>query len=478
LVLNLSAQDGVWNFSQGLAGKQLGAAAGAIVVRTAKHQSWPLASDPMQGVLQAQVDQLGTWGAWVPAGWRLGGKVSTTASVAGTFGSPEYTGHIQGQGITVRNLLEGVNIQNGTIDIALQGDTARIHNLSAQAGNGNLHLSGNATLGKSPRAELQLTAQQFQLLSRIDRRITASGQGRMLLEKDQLHIDSQLKVDEGLFDFTQSDAPILGDDVVVSNRVSRAEPDQPAVTNAPTPIPTPTQRQRNTHLNLQFDLGEQLKVRGKGIDTGLQGQLKVTTPAGKPSWNGSVRAVNGTYAAYGQKLNIERGIVTFNGPVADPRLDIHAARPNLDVEVGVAISGTAQNPRVRLYSEPEMSELNKLSWLILGRANEGLGTADAALLQRAALGLLAGDSPSITDKVLQSVGIDELSVRQSEGEVRDTVVSLGKQLSRRWYLGYERGLNTTTGTWQLIYRIAQRFTLRGQQGRENSLDLIWSWRWE
>jgi translocation and assembly module TamB len=474
LVLNLSAQDGTWNFSQGMAGKQLGAAAGAVVVRTSKHQSWPHPGDPMQGVLQAQVDQLGTWGAWVPAGWRLGGKVSTTASVAGTFGAPQYTGQIQGQGITVRNLLEGVNIQNGTIDIALQGDTARIHSVSAQAGSGTVHLSGNATLGKTPRTELQLTAQKFQLLSRIDRRIIASGHGRVLLEKDQLHIDSQLKIDEGLFDFTQSDAPTLGDDVVVSNRTNRSEPEQPSSTSPP----APTQRQRNTHLNLQFDLGEQLKVRGKGIDTGLQGQLKVTTPAGKPSWNGSVRAVDGTYAAYGQKLNIERGIITFNGPVADPRLDIHAARPNLDVEVGVAISGTAQNPRVRLYSEPEMSELNKLSWLILGRANEGLGTADTALLQRAALGLLAGDSPSITDKVLHSVGIDELSVRQSEGEVRDTVVSLGKQLSRRWYLGYERGLNTTTGTWQLIYRIAQRFTLRGQQGRENSLDMIWSWRWE
>ncbi|MCK7494640.1 MAG: hypothetical protein MZW92_28370 [Comamonadaceae bacterium] len=32
-------------------------------------------------------------------------------------------------------------------------------------------------------------------------------------------------------------------------------------------------------------------------------------------------------------------------------------------------------------------------------------------------------------------------------------------------MGYERGVNATTGTWQLIYRIAQRFTLRAQSGR-------------
>jgi translocation and assembly module TamB len=49
-------------------------------------------------------------------------------------------------------------------------------------------------------------------------------------------------------------------------------------------------------------------------------------------------------------------------------------------------------------------------------------------------------------------------------------------LSRRWYLGYERGVNATTGTWQLIYRIAQRLTVRAQSGLENALDIIWVWR--
>ena len=74
--------------------------------------------------------------------------------------------------------------------------------------------------------------------------------------------------------------------------------------------------------------------------------------------------------------------------------------------------------------------------------------------------------------------MSSLSVRQGGTDVRETVVSLGKQLSRRWYLGYERGVNSTTGTWQLTYRIAQRFTLRAQSGLENSLDVIWTWRFQ
>jgi translocation and assembly module TamB len=44
-------------------------------------------------------------------------------------------------------------------------------------------------------------------------------------------------------------------------------------------------------------------------------------------------------------------------------------------------------------------------------------------------------------------------------------------------VSYERSLNATTGTWQLVYRLAQRFTLRAQGGDGNALDLIWQWRW-
>ena len=102
------------------------------------------------------------------------------------------------------------------------------------------------------------------------------------------------------------------------------------------------------------------------------------------------------------------------------------------------------------------------------------GMAPCALAAAALCTFAQGSSP--TDQLTRAIGLDEISVRQSDGEVRETVISLGKQLSRRWYVGYERGLNATTGNFQLIYRIAQRFTLRAQSGEDNSLDVIWTWR--
>ena len=471
LRLALNAKDGQWNFTQALAGKTLGVAAGAVSARLPPGQRWPDAQTPIQGVLEARVANLGTWGGWVPPGWRLAGALRTSASIGGRLGAPEYTGEMRGTEVGVRNRVQGVNVTDGDITISLRGTNARIERFEAKAGAGSVRLEGAASLGETPKAQLRVVADKFQLLGRVDRRVVASGSAQLLLDAKSLSLDGRFMVDDGLIDFTRGDSPTLSDDVHVSGRPS----DAPIPTD---PAAPPRASARSVTIDLQVGLGQNLRVRGRGLDTQLRGDLRLTTPANKLAINGTVRTATGTYAAYGQKLSIERGELTFTGVVENPRLDIIATRPNLEQTVGVAVTGTVLNPRVRLFSEPEMPDIDKLSWLVLGRASDGLGRTDTALLQRAAIGLLAGEGTGPTDQLIQAVGLDEVSFRQTEGEVRETVVSLGKQLSRRWYVGYERSLNATTGNWQLIYRVAQRLTLRAQSGLDNSLDAIWTWRWQ
>jgi translocation and assembly module TamB len=251
-----------------------------------------------------------------------------------------------------------------------------------------------------------------------------------------------------------------------------------AAPTAPAQRPAPTTVGRNVALDLRLALGEKLRVRGQGLDAGLRGELRITSPGGRLAVNGSVRTVDGTFAAYGKKLDIDRGMVSFNGPVENPRLDIEATRPNLDIRVGVAISGSAAEPRVRLFSEPEMSETEKLSWLVTGQAGTGVGGVDTAVLQAAAVALTGGGGSAPTEQLTRVFGLDQVSVRQTDGDVSETVVALGKQLSKNWYAGYERGLNATRGTFQLVYRVAQRVTLRAESGDDSSLEMIWVWRWQ
>jgi len=474
LRIGLVARDTLWQFTEAFAGTQMGSLAGAVSVHTEPGALWPGPKSRIDGVLQANVARLGTWGAWVPAGWRLGGSLSAGMQIGGTLGGPELLGQAKGEQLSVRNPLLGVDVSEGAFALSLNGETARLETLSARAGKGTISAQGEAKLGEQATARLKLTADHFVLLRRVDRRLSASGQAELDFAPKLLKLDGRFTVDEGLFDLTRGNAPSLDDDVIV---VHADQPALDAAKAAKAAAKPPSERK--VQVNVTLNLGSDLKVRGHGLDSRLRGELKLTqVDEGSPQLVGTVSTVGGTYAAYGQKLEVERGDITFSGPYDNPRLDVLAVRPDVDIRVGVAVTGTALNPRVKLFSDPDMGDTDKLSWLLLGRAPDTLGRTDTALLQRAALALLSGEGESPSGKLIKNLGLDELSLAQSEDSTQGTIVRLGKQLSRRWYVGYERGLNATTGSWQLIYRIAQRFTLRAQTGEDNALDLIWQWKWE
>ncbi len=470
LRVTLAAHDGLWVFNPVFKGRSLGEIAGSVRVQTTPERRWPPADAPIEGNVQARAADIGIWSAWVPPGWRLGGELRTMAALGGRFGQPRYTGQITGTGLTVRNLLQGVHVNDGQVIVRLEGDHAQIERFSLRGGDGSMAITGGASFetGLWPQSMLlKFKAERFRLLGRVDRNVIASGNAELTLQSEQMKLDGKITINEAMIDASRGEAPTLDDDVTVR------EAGKPVVKVAEAGVA----RKCAFMAGVDIDLGDGFRARWRGVDTGLRGQLRLTTtPNCQPQVHGTINAEQGTFVSYGQKLDIERGILAFSGPYDNPRLDVLALRPNLDTRVGVAITGNVQSWRPRLYSDPEKSETEKLAWLLLGRAPDGLGRNDTALLQRAAMALLAGEGEAPTDALLKSLGIDELSLRQGDTDVRETVITLGKQLSRRWYVGYERGVNATTGTWQLIYRIAQRFTLRAQSGLDNSLDAIWVWR--
>lgn len=229
-------------------------------------------------------------------------------------------------------------------------------------------------------------------------------------------------------------------------------------------------------INIEIDLGDDLRVRGRGLDTRLRGKLSVVngpTLQSMPRLTGTIRTDRGTFRAYGQDLQVERGHITFNGALDNPTLDIIAIRPHLDeMRVGVHVRGTAQLPWVQLFSDPAMPDSEKLSWLVLGRSSAG--AADAALLQQAALALLSGSGRGITGELADALGLDELSFKGGENGVASGSVTLGKRFSRNFYVAYERGLDATMGTLYFFYDLSRRLKLRGETGTESAIDLIYT----
>src|SRR5690606_18564724 len=135
----------------------------------------------------------------------------------------------------------------------------------------------------------------------------------------------------------------------------------------------------------------------------LGGRLRLhTNENGVLRAEGRINTERGRFLAYGKRLEVERGVVRFDGPLDNPTLEVEAWQRNQPVEVGVRITGTVSSPLVQLISEPPVSDGEKLSWLVLGRAPGDAQGADLALLQAAAGTLFGrGDSVGFSQRVAQ-----------------------------------------------------------------------------
>jgi translocation and assembly module TamB len=60
--------------------------------------------------------------------------------------------------------------------------------------------------------------------------------------------------------------------------------------------------------------------------------------------------------------------------------------------------------------------------------------------------------------------------------LRGAAVTLGKRLSKDFYLAYETSLSGAFGSLYIFYDLSRRLTLRAQAGDQSALDLIFTIR--
>jgi translocation and assembly module TamB len=287
-------------------------------------------------------------------------------------------------------------------------------------------------------------------------------------------IRGNLRIDQARIVIPEETAPKLGDDVVVRNAPGVPATADQRARKKPEPAAPPA---RPLDVQVQVDLGPAFRLSGRGIDTRLAGRLALSgTSLTMPRLEGTIRAVDGEYRAYGQRLDIERGVLRFTGAVDNPALDILAVRPRLEQRVGVLVTGTAQAPFVRLYSEPDLPDAEKLALLVVGRPTAS-GGAEAALLQQAAAALLASRRGGANSGgIAGRFGLDELSVRRDD--TAGAVVTLGKRFARDFYASYESSLGGALGTLNIFYDISRRLTVRARAGERTAVDLIYTFSYD
>ncbi|NDP49200.1 MAG: hypothetical protein GZ085_12600, partial [Sulfuriferula multivorans] len=205
-------------------------------------------------------------------------------------------------------------------------------------------------------------------------------------------------------------------------------------------------------------------------------QLRVFTLNQSLRGEGTIRVVEGRYAAYAQTLNIERGVLRFVGPIDNPGLDVLAVRKTSNVKAGVQVGGTVQRPVVKLYSDPAMPDTEKLAWLVLGHGLENSGQQEFVLMQVAAAALLSqAESVNFQSKLADTLGIDSFDVRAGDGTtLSSSVISVGKRLSERATLSYEQSLDGLSQVVKVLYQLSPSVRLEVQAGQQSSFDAFYT----
>lgn len=402
---------------------------------------------------------------WV-ADLRVDGRIGADITATGTLAKPVFGGTLRGDALALDYPPFGIYLKNGELRARLDNDTLSVERFGVQAGEGRFTASGTLPLRFADgNAKLTWQARNFALLERPDMRLITSGEGEVGVDGKRLSLSGELRADRGHLELERERVPKLGDDVVIAGETRPA-----AREKMPLPLA----------LNIDLDLGSNLSVHMHGLEGKLAGRVNVTTTKeGELRAYGRLYTVNATFFAYGQRLQVDPGVLVFDGPLNNPTLQITAWRKNQAVEAGVQISGTALAPRVQIVSQPAVSEGERLAWLVLGRAPSDATKADLGMLQAAAGALLArGDSMPLDRRIARSFGLDEVSFRGS-GEVQDRVLAFGKRLSDRLYVSYEQGLGTVASNLvKLDYNLSRRWSVRAETGTSSGWGLFYRFSWD
>lgn len=413
----------------------------------------------LRGRIVAELSDLGQFQAVTAPLSNLQGSLNANVNLGGSIAAPNV-------GMQTR-------LKDGQLDIPDLGLSLKGIDLNATSlGRKSIEVSGNLFSGKGqldidgeldfaklnePRFALQLSGENIELMHTPEVHIDGDVNTTTVITKDLIDLSGSINLVHADLDFQLPENAILASPDVVL-------------------LGTETEQKRaNQKIDLTIGLGEQTHINSQGLDTYLTGKLQVLQePEGIMRANGQVDVKDGRYAAYNQKLKIDKGqLVYTGGAIDDPNLVLRAQKSVDEITAGVSVTGSASAPILQLYSTPSMSDQDVLSVLIFGKPIDNLGSQDGLTLLRIA-NSLRGDGTrkskvdSLTESVQDSLGLSNLEL-QLDGNSPSVVA--GKQLSSKFYIGYGYGLLDAAQSLVLRYKINQAWSIQGDVGADSGADL-------
>ena len=414
---------------------------------------------PLSGELSVHTTELVWLELFSPDIMEPKGKLDARITLAGTRARPQLGGQARLTEFSTELPALAIVLENGDVRVdALPDGTARIDG-SIRSGEGTLNVDGSLNWqNTSAPLLLTLTGENVLVSDTRDLHAVASPDVQVRYAAGQpITVTGTVTVPSARIDLERLDQGVsTSPDVVV------LDPEDPEA-SAASPL----------DLDLTLVLGDDVRLNGFGLEGGLGGRMRVRSHPGREMTANGQLQVHGRYKAYGQKLDITRGELTWSGgPVSDPILNVRAERVVGDVTAGVDIRGRASAPTAEVWSDPASSQSEALAYLTLGRPLASASSDESRQVNAASAALSAGGS-LIASQLGAKLGLDDAGVSESRA-LGGSVLGVGKHLSPRLYVGYGVSLLGTGQVLMLKYLLRKGFDVQIESSTvENRASINW-----
>jgi len=409
--------------------------------------------DPgLAGEASVKLRDLAPLGWWMPQLANLRGSGEVAAQVSGTASTPRIAFIVRGTGLDAEVPMLGVHLREGRFDASLEPAGDFKAEGSLHSGDGTVRLGGARNAEKE--LELRIAGENFQAANIPGARVVIAPDLALAGKIGDLSLTGTVRIDDADVNFEKLSigrSYHTSDDVVIVDREIEVKERAPGLTT-----------------DVRVILGERVKLSGFGLDSTVSGELQVVEGKDQPGRaTGEIRLA-GTYEAFGRKLNIERGKLMFAGtPLDDPQLDILAVRKLQDVTAKLAITGTAQHPKLDVFTDPAMSQTDAMSYLLTGKPASDVHGEDGAVVQSASqnVGMILGN------RLAKRLGgkmsfIDQVGVEQN-ADLGGSAFTVGKYLSPKLFVSYGVGLFEPGSAVTVRYEFSERWSLEANDTPED-----------
>lgn len=387
---------------------------------------------------------------------RLEGQLNGSGQLSGSLQQPWISGELRLDGGEIAGSELPVSFEQLQIRALIDGEQLRVDGDWRSGEQGRGEIAGTLDWRDTPDLNIAVRGSRLPVIVEPYAELEVEPDLRLHLANEKLAVSGKLSVPRGeivVRELPPSTVTVSSDAQIVGEEAEEAQ----------TPLAI--------HMDIDVEVGqERLRFSGFGLTADLAGYLHI---GDNLDARGELNLNNGRYRAYGQRLTIRRAQLLFTGMLTQPFLNIEAIR-RIDadnVTAGLRITGSAEQPRIDVFSEPAMSQEQALAYLVLGRPL-GADTGDNNMLAQAALGLGLAGSASITGNVAQRLGIQDFQL-DTEGSGDATSVVASGRLTDRLTLRYGVGVFEPANTVALRYRLTRRIFLEAASGLASSLDIFY-----